>query len=168
MLIHLIIFKLIVVEKNLRTKSIVDYIFWWQTEYLHPHFYLLCLILTWKQLKSNCKLRNNTTKWPHINLFPITFIMFMSSMVTSTKSYFWSSVISALYIIVYLFTFKASTSKINQFYWRQTLFANHNIFRLDITMYNIIFLQKTESTQQLDSEFMDKRKRETNITSFIR
>lgn len=118
---------------------------WWP-EHFHNAGQLLLLVLTRENRITSVKLGQDTANTPHINGDPVAH----------TEDNLWRSVESRLNVRVDLFILEAAGTEIDDFDLRVHRVSKQDIFWLEITVDDLVHLEKKQTAQKLLGESSNK------------
>ena len=130
------------------TRSLLDETSWRNSENFHEHQHLLGLILSRKDRVPQEKLAENASKRPNIN----------GTRILNSHDNFWSSIVSALNICVYLFALEATRAGINNFNSCFVLLLQQNVLGFEVAVNYFVFFEETESLKDLNCDSSNKIK----------
>jgi hypothetical protein len=122
---------------------------WWPKD-LHDAGQLLLFILAREDRISSVKLGQNTTQTPHVN----------RQSIRHSENDFWGAVESRLDVSVDFLVLVAARSEINNLDLRACRMGKKDIFRLEITVNDALFLEQDETAEQLLRKASNKLQRE--------
>lgn len=114
----------------------------WRPKHFHNTGQLLLLVFARENRIAGIKLGQDTANTPHINC----------NTVAHTENNLWGSVESRLNVGVDLFVLKAAGTEIDDLDLRVHRVSKQDIFWLEITVYNLVHLEKKQTTQKLFGE----------------
>ena len=121
----------IILEELLPPLTILEHIRTRYPAYFHHHSKLLHLVFTREKRKANAEFRHDTSKAPHID----------GTSIWNTQDDLRCSVKSRLNVGVNSLILETGAAEIYDFYAWLCRILEQNVFRLQIAMYHLVFLQ---------------------------
>ena len=129
----------IILEELLPSLTIFEHIRAWHTAYLHHHGKLFHLVLTWEKRKTYAEFRHDASEAPHVD----------GTSIWNTQDDLGCSVKSRLDVCVNSLILEARAAEIYDFDAWLGWILEQNVFRLQVAMNNLIFLQILQGIEEL-------------------